>query len=91
MMLQAVETCPVILTRYVGPTDKKPGRVKATSGSGKSVFISWDHELDVFENHAAAAAALVEKLEAAGGGGWRGRMVGGSVHNGGYAFAIVKG
>lgn len=49
---------PVILTKYLGPTNTRGSRVKATSGSGVSVVLPWDHELDSDQNHAAAAMAL---------------------------------
>lgn len=49
---------PVILTRYLGPTNTRGSRVKATTGSGVSVTLDWDHELDADENHARAAVAL---------------------------------
>jgi hypothetical protein len=52
-----------VQTKYIGPTDHRGARVKAKNmASGKSVTISWDHGLSVFENHAMAARALYEKL-----------------------------
>jgi hypothetical protein len=90
MTISEVATVPVITTRYIGPTNHKPGRVKAVSGSGKSLTVSWNHELALFENHAAAAAALAEKLQLTAKAGWDGPMVGGCLHNDGYAFAILR-
>ena len=50
-----------IKTRYVSPTDTKPGRVKATCERG-SITIDWMHEGNVGENHRAAVAALLSKF-----------------------------
>ena len=56
-----------IKTKYLGPTNFRGSRVKAvTSYGGTSVTMSWDHALDAFDNHKAAAMALIEKLEWSG-------------------------
>ena len=57
-----VHRSPVIFTRYMGPTNTRGSRVKAISGSGKSLTLAWDHELDSDQNHAAAAVALAASL-----------------------------
>jgi hypothetical protein len=80
-----VETGAIITTRYIGPTNHKPGRIRATSGSGKSAAYSWDHSIGIFENHAAAAKALAGKLGITGR-----RIVGGGMAGSGYAFAFVS-
>lgn len=52
-----------VRTRYLGPTDHRGARIKATNlTSGRSVTIAWDHELDAGPNHEAAARALYTKL-----------------------------
>jgi hypothetical protein len=79
-----VETVGIITTRYIGPTDHKPGRVKAISGSGASATYSWNHGLGIFENHRGAALALAGKLGIAAR-----RVVGGGLHDSGYAFAFL--
>ena len=53
-MRQAIET------KYLGPTNTKGARVKASCQVG-SVTIPWDHALDPVANHAAAARALIRK------------------------------
>lgn len=58
-MTTTIRQC--IKTRYVGPTDTKPGRVKATCERG-SITIDWMHEGSVGENHRAAVAALLSKF-----------------------------
>lgn len=53
--MQAIET------KYLGPTNTRGGRIKATSDAG-SMTVPWDYSLGVQDNHRAAAAALVAKL-----------------------------
>ena len=73
-----------IITKYVGPTNHKGARVIARTGSGVKITVSWDHALDVPENHLAAARALAEKLN------WDGVWVGGGTADG-YAFVSTRG
>lgn len=65
--LPKIDRCPVIMTKYLGPTNTRGARVKATAGGAarretRTVVIAWDDELSIGENHAAAAAALAAKL-----------------------------
>lgn len=74
-----------IETRYLGPTNTKGGRVKATAWAG-SVTVPYDHALDVQDNHRAAQLALRHKL------GWQGKFAqGGNVKGDGYVFVNVEG
>lgn len=87
-----------IETKYIGPTDTKPGRIKAECWGG-SVTISYPHELDTDKAHAAAAQALIEKMTALAtkyGGSrtiWNtGRWVqGGNAKGTGYVFTVTEG
>jgi hypothetical protein len=54
-MLQA------IVTKYHGPTNVRGSRISARADAGR-VIVSWDYGLNVGENHAAAARALIERL-----------------------------
>lgn len=63
-----------ITTKYLGPTNHRGGRIKATCYGG-SVTIPCDHALDGDANHAAAAAKLVTKM------GWNGDWIGGKSPN----------
>ncbi len=66
-------------TRYLGPTDHRGGRVKATHlTTRKSVTVSWDHALGIEENHAHAAAAVLGREP----------EFGTSVDGGGYVFGV---
>lgn len=59
-----------IATKYLGPTNHRGSRVKATAWAG-SITVSWDHRLNSESNHRAAAEALAKKF------GWVGTFVGG--------------
>ena len=70
-----------ILTKFLGPTDHRGARVKATCDAG-SVTIAWDYAHDPVRNHELAAEALCKKL------GWAYPMVQGGIGNG-YAFVFT--
>jgi len=72
-----------ITTKYLGATDHRGSRIKATSGSGHSLTLSWDHALNSDENHIAAARALAAKLK------WSGKWSGGGTRDG-YAFVMSE-
>lgn len=73
-----------IETKYLGPTNNRGARIKASAQAG-AVTVSYDHALSVVENHDAAALALAVKL------GWRGRWNGGGRANGvGYNFVQAE-
>ena len=67
-----------ITTRYLGPTNVRGSRVKATAEAG-SVTLSWNPALDIYWNHATAAMALANKF------GWGGIWYGGGTADG-YVF-----
>ena len=58
-------TGPVIVTRYLGPTDHRGSRVVATHHRDSEVtwraVTDWDHSLDSTENHQLAAEQLLGK------------------------------
>lgn len=70
-----------IVTRYIGPTNTRGSRVKATAAAG-SVTLEWDCALNLDNNHARAAQALCDKH------GWTGRYVMGGTETG-YVFVYV--
>ena len=66
-----------IITKYLGPTNHRGSRYKAThTGNYTSVTLSADYSMTAEANHIEAALALVEKL------GWGGDYVGGHTQNG---------
>ena len=67
-----------ISTKYLGATNYRGSRIKATSASGHSLTLEYDDALDV-ENHAKAAQALAIKLN------WPGPWYGGATKDG-YCF-----
>jgi hypothetical protein len=71
-----------IQTKYMGPTNTKGSRIKATCAAG-SVTIDYPHELSGMDCHAKAAYALLAKMH------WDYKLVGGQLANGDYAFVMV--
>jgi len=70
-----------IKTKYLGPTNHRGSRVKAVTSYGEtSVTMSWNHALDSFDNHKAAALALISKLD------WGGERYYAGGSNTGYVF-----
>lgn len=75
-----------IHTKFFGPTNSRPARIKATADAG-SMTVSWDYARDVQTNHELAALALAKKL------GWDeydGRWVAGSLPGEGYAHVFCS-
>jgi hypothetical protein len=74
-------------TKFLGPTDHRGSRVKATHLKTKeSVTLPWIHELDSADNHARAARVLFNGMAKAGVA-WR--MLACSRDGGGYIFSLV--
>jgi len=54
-----------ITTKYLGPTQRRPGRIVAVTShhkERKSVTVSWDHAISSELNHRSAAYMLADKL-----------------------------
>lgn len=64
-----------ITTKYLGPTNTKGSRIKASCEAG-SITVHYDHEFSATENHDSACKALLSKLE------WSGHYIGGRYSNG---------
>lgn len=86
-----------IETRYLGPTNTKGGRIKASCWGG-SATISYPHEMNSDEAHRAAAQALIDKMitlaNRHGGsrsiwseGTW---VQGGNAKGNGYIFTVTE-
>ncbi len=79
--MQAIETV------YIGPTNTKPGRIRA-SCDAKTIVVSWDHNHDIEDNHIAAARNLCQQL------GWVGPRYNfhtGSIKGRGYVLGFDSG
>ncbi len=61
-----------ITTKYLGPSNVRGARVKATAAAG-SVTLHWDDSLSSNDNHNAAALALANKF------GWTGTWFAGGM------------
>lgn len=88
-----------IITKYVPPTNTKPGRVKATCERG-SLTVSWDHGLEAGENMRAACDQLCAQFDAEdakkyGGEGlrndwkWSRPKASGQIPSGEYVFCFI--
>ncbi len=55
---------PCIVTKYIGPTDHRGSRIKATherdSETKWSKTVGWDYSLDANKNHERAAQELID-------------------------------
>ena len=72
-----------ITTKYIGPTNTKGSRIKASCAAG-SLTVHYDDGLNSEEAHAAAAKALIAKM------GWTGNWhIGGLPDDRGYCFVCV--
>ena len=75
-----------ITTKYLAPTNSRGARIKATAEAG-SVTVPYDHALNAFDNHHAAAVALANKF------GWMDdedrAYAMGALPDGGYVLAFV--
>jgi hypothetical protein len=72
-----------ITTKYLGPTNFRGSRIKATAAAG-SITVHYDDSLNSEQAHAQAAEALARKF------GWAGAYVqGGLPDDHGYCFVCV--
>lgn len=78
-----------ITTKYLGPTNTRGARIKATAACG-SITIPWDHALDACGNHHAAACALARSKD------WTDELgmairphAFGALPDGGYVMAFI--
>lgn len=75
-----------IVTKYIGPTNARGSRVKATCAA-RSITLEWNCAFNAEENHTEAARALCVKL------GWVGKyytdLVCGQLPSGEYAHVFA--
>ena len=78
-----------ITTKYIGPTNTKCSRVKATCWL-TSITVSWDHALNSENNYKEVIQVLVNKLnsERIGDARWFVVATGSSVDGKGYTAVI---
>mgnify|MGYP006108219453 FL=1 len=73
-----------IKTKYLGATNHRGSRIKATTSSGISKTMSYDHELNQVPNHFRVARELIKEL------GWSGEYAMGSDGNSGDGYVFVN-
>lgn len=72
-----------ITTRYLGPTETRGARIRASEGDGRSVTVPWDYSLDTEANHIAAARELCVRM------GWAGALASGWQLGGTYVHTFA--
>lgn len=73
-------TYQAIVTKYIGPSNIRGSRIKATAAAG-SIYVHYDDSLSSEKAHAKAAEALANKY------GWKGFWYqGGMPNDAGYCF-----
>jgi hypothetical protein len=77
-----------ITTKYLGPTNTRGARIKATATAG-SVTIPWDHALDACANHYAVARMLAGQNDWTDDTGEIRPHAFGALPDGGYVLAFV--
>lgn len=82
-----------ITTKYISPTNTRPGRIKAIAQAG-SVTVGWDHRLNSENNHRAVLDVFLTKFNwlAEAGDFWRGKWHCGDDYKGNtvWVFAQAK-
>ncbi len=73
-----------IITRYLGPTNHRGARIRATTASGQALTVQINHSYSDGRCHAEAALELCKRLE------WSGELVSGGTREG-YVFVFVSG
>ena len=73
--------CQAISTKYLGATDHRGVRIKATCCAG-TLTVPYDYALNTANNHAAAGVALAQRL------GWTGTLSIGGTKDG-YVLVFV--
>lgn len=69
-----IDSLQAITTRYLGPTDRRGSRIKATSSAG-SITVPVDNRWNQDDNHRQAAQALMNKF------GWTAALYMGGMPN----------
>lgn len=72
-----------IFTKYIGPTNFRGSRVKA-SCEAKSIYLSWDDTLNSEQNHDMAAKELATQLD------WHGQWYSGGLENGNVYVCVTN-
>jgi hypothetical protein len=72
-----------IKTKYLGATNHRGARIKATTSSGISKTYSYKYEINETPNHALAVKNLSAHLN------WDGQMYGGSLDDSGDSYIWV--
>jgi hypothetical protein len=72
-----------ISTKFMGPTNTKSQRIKATCAA-KTLYVEWCDHLNIEENHIHAASQLIKTLQ------WGKTFATGSNKDGTYSHVLLK-
>ena len=72
-----------IQTKFLGATNTRGARIKATTSEGKSAFVDYSHELSGEAVHFEAVKKLCKKLN------WKGDFIAGATKSG-YVFVFTN-
>lgn len=75
----------VIRTKYLGWTNRRPNRIKASAEGVKPLIVNYDDDMDPECNHREVAKALAVRQ------GWTGEYVGGTLTNGENVYVKIGG
>ena len=73
-----------IRTKYLGPTDKLWKRIRASDGSGNSLTVEYNDDMEEEVNHIAAAIQFQQKMQ------WFERIETGWLENGVYVHVQIE-
>jgi hypothetical protein len=75
------DSMKAIITRYLGPTNHRPGRIVASDGEGNRIILPYDHDANHGDRHGMVARALCNKM------GWDGELIEG-IHGSLHCFVF---
>lgn len=70
--------------KYLGPTNCRGARIKASAHAKASITIGYPHELSGAAVFAEAAIALCRKMR------WKGKLISGGLDDGSYVFCFAE-
>lgn len=71
-----------IVTKYLGPTNTKGSRIKATAAGGCTKTVHYDYALNQEANHRMAAVQLATDLD------WKGQWFGGALDDSSLVWVL---
>ncbi len=70
----------VIETKYLAPTNFRPGRIRVSADVNRTIIVPWDHEMNAPDNHAYACMRFQSVM------GWNDERIGSSLKDGRFVW-----